>query len=333
MKRNILLILSIIFIFSLGLSFWFSMYQSVSGSLEKSITIDKGNSADQIIKILIDNEVLNSRVLFKIALKIKSAEKKLKAGTYRIPSESSIAEIIDILAKGKVATKKLTIHEGSTMNSIANLLETSNIVAKSSFIEACTNKELLNKYGIPGSSMEGYLFPDTYEFNENDESERILEIFVQNFFVQVRLMNGGLLPDAKRLNEIVILASILEREYRIPSEAPKMASVFLNRIAIGMPLQSCATVVYILTDVLGKEQPKVIYYNDLQISHPYNTYLYRGLPPGPISNPGKTSISAVLYPEKSDYLYFRLKDVSTGEHRFSKTFEEHREESIPVKGY
>lgn len=333
MKKSLLWIICCTILLCIGLYAWFSVNSSVTGNTEKTVTIEKGSSADQIATILIDNKILKNSFFFKIILKLKSEETKLKAGTYRIPAESSIINLIDLLSKGKVATIRITIHEGLTMNSIATLLESNSIVKRSSFIEACTNIELLKKLEIHAESAEGYLYPDTYTFNENDEAERVLEILVQTFFRQLRLIHGEILPSSQRIKEIVILASILEREYRIPSEAPKMASVFQNRIAIGMPLQSCATVVYILTEILHKPHPKVVLYKDLQIANPYNTYIYRGLPPGPISNPGETSLSAVLNPEKSDYLYFRLIDESTGKHKFSKTFVEHLEESIPVKGY
>jgi UPF0755 protein len=141
------------------------------------------------------------------------------------------------------------------------------------------------------------------------------------------------MADKPRLRENVILASIVEREYGVPQEAGLMASVFRNRLAIGMALQSCATVVYIITEKQDKPHPSVVYYSDLAIKDPYNTYIHRDLPPGPISNPGETALSAVFNSPKSDYLYFRLIDSSSRQHRFSKTFEEHAGETIPVKGF
>lgn len=125
------------------------------------------------------------------------------------------------------------------------------------------------------------------------------------------------------LNDRVILASIVEREYKQPDEAPIIASVFYNRLRIRMALQSCATVVYVLTEREGKPHPEIIYDRDLLIRDPYNTYIHRGLPPGPICNPGLTSLRAVFYPATTKYLYFRVVDPEAGRHYFSTNLEEH----------
>jgi len=118
----------------------------------------------------------------------------------------------------------------------------------------------------------------------------------------------------------------------LAEDAPLIASVFLNRLQKNMPLQSCATVVYVMTEHLGKEAPSVVHYGDLKIQDPYNTYINRGLPPGPISNPGEISLKAALFPPRTDYLYFRLEDINTGKHRFSHTLEEHNYSEIIPKG-
>ncbi|MDR1950591.1 MAG: endolytic transglycosylase MltG, partial [Spirochaetaceae bacterium] len=134
-------------------------------------------------------------------------------------------------------------------------------------------------------------------------------------------------------NRRVIIASIVEREYRRPEEAPLMAGVFYNRLSIGMALQSCATVEYIITEIQGKPHPETLYDRDTAIQNPYNTYIRPGLPPGPISAPGMVALDAAFSPESSDYLYFRLVDPREGRHYFSKTFDDHiRAASLYVKG-
>ncbi len=139
--------------------------------------------------------------------------------------------------------------------------------------------------------------------------------------------------DPGELHRRIILASVVEREYRLPEEAPRIAGVFWNRLKIGMALQSCATVVYIITEVQGKKHPEVLYNRDIEIQHPFNTYLHPGLPPAPIANPGLTALQAVFRPEPSRYLYFRLLDARTGRHYFSETLDEHiRAGSLAVKG-
>jgi UPF0755 protein len=137
----------------------------------------------------------------------------------------------------------------------------------------------------------------------------------------------------EELNKRIIIASIVEREYRIPEEAAIMAGVFYNRLNIGMALQSCATVEYIITEIQGRRPPMVIYNRDLEIRDPYNTYLRPGLPPGPISAPGETALRAAFFPEETDYLFFRLVDLASGRHYFSRTLDDHiRAASLYVKG-
>jgi UPF0755 protein len=137
----------------------------------------------------------------------------------------------------------------------------------------------------------------------------------------------------KALNDVIILASIIEREYRVEEEAPIMAGVFYNRIKINMSLESCATVEYIITEIQGKKHPTVLYYEDIEIKDPYNTYVNPGLPPGPISFPGKAALNAVFHPAQTDYLFFRLIDEKAGKHYFSKTLDAHiKAGALFVKG-
>jgi len=146
-----------------------------------------------------------------------------------------------------------------------------------------------------------------------------------NFFQRIAEMGGSASKSmsAAELNKKIILASIVEREYRVPDEAAVMAGVFNNRLDIGMGLQSCATVEYIITEIQGRPHPEVLYNVDLEIRNPYNTYLYRGLPPGPIASPGEVAIRAAFDPSKTNYLYFRLMDPREGRHYFSRTFDDH----------
>jgi UPF0755 protein len=154
------------------------------------------------------------------------------------------------------------------------------------------------------------------------------------FFQRIGEIDGDaahLSPD--KLNRRVIIASIVEREYRVNEEAPLMAGVFYNRLDIGMALQSCATVEYVITEIQGRPHPEVLYTRDTEIRDPYNTYMRPGLPPGPISAPGKTALAAAFHPASSDFLYFRLTDAAAGRHYFSKTLDDHiRAGQLYVKG-
>jgi UPF0755 protein len=266
-------------------------------------------------------------------MKIKGLEDDIKAGTYRIPAGTSSSALLSILTEGRVSQRRVTIPEGSTSRTIASLLEAAEICESQAFRDAADDKDFAESLGLPASSLEGFLYPDTYLFPEDSDARKVAQRMVARFFEKYEELGGQARPGDRALLDQVILASIVEREYRLDSEAGLIASVFKNRLAIGMPLQSCATVVYVITEKLGKEHPSVLYYSDLKIPDPYNSYLHRGLPPGPISNPGREALKAVLDTPKSEYLYFRIKDAEIGSHRFSKSFEEHTGETIPVKGY
>lgn len=255
----------------------------------------------------------------------------LKAGTYKLSSAMSLQSVAAYLQEGKQELIKVTLPEGLTLSKTAAILAERQVIELSAFLEAAQNPELLKKYGIPSGSAEGFLFPDTYFFSYNETPERIVTALLDNFFTKTAAIPHFPTDPAERYNT-VILASIVEREYRVPEEAVKIAGVFSNRLEIGMGLQSCATVEYILTEVQHKPHPDRLLNKDLEIDHPYNTYKWRGLPPGPISNPGMTALYAACNPEKSSYLYFRLEDSGAGTHVFTRSLAEHaRAGSLIVK--
>jgi UPF0755 protein len=208
-----------------------------------------------------------------------------------------------------VVLYKITIPEGFTCLQIAELLDQKNIVEKEFFLK-------LTKYGE--KSYEGYLFPDTYEVPKKYGSENMLKLLLSNFnrVVEDNKLRNKADKIGFSLDKIIILSSIIEKEAKFTEEKKKVSTVFYNRLKKGMKLQSCATIQYIL------EKPKErLDENDLKIDSPYNTYLYKGLPPGAICNPGLDSIMAALEPVKEDYLYFVLGE--NGRHIFSKTYQEH----------
>ena len=183
---------------------------------------------------------------------------------------------------------------------------------------------ILAKFHIPGKDAEGYLFPDTYFFPYNDNAETVVSMMIENFFTKVNaLANKPVSPS--ELEGKIILASIIEREYRVADEAPNIASVFSNRLKIGMGLQSCATIEYIITEIQKKPHPSKLSLEDLSIKNDYNTYMWAGLPPGPISNPGLVAINAAFSPADTKYLYFRLTDPEAGTHSFTHSLDEHIE--------
>jgi len=298
--------------------------QTIRLEHEGSFLVDvrRGESAQSVGLRLERAGLIKSRYFWELICRLSGDQ--VKTGTYRVTLPANPLSIFRILVSGVEVQLKVTIPEGVTLQKTARLLENAGICSASEFLSASHDPWIMNQYEIPNDSMEGYLFPDTYFFPASFPADQIVMKMADNFFAQL----AGISPQAltmtkKELNDKVILASIVEREYRIAQEAPLMAGVFLNRLRINMALQSCATVVYVITEIQGRPHPSVLYYVDLEIRNPYNTYLYPGLPPGPISAPGFTSLNAVFNPENTDYLYFRLTDPASGRHYFSRTFDDH----------
>jgi UPF0755 protein len=281
-----------------------------NSTIQKIINIPSGTNAKEIVHILEKNEIIRkNNYLFIILIKLSKLEDKLKFGEYNLSPSLNMLQILNKLARGEIVVYKITIPEGYTSIQIAELLDKKEIVEKESFLK-------LVKYGE--KSWEGYLFPDTYEVPKKYGAENMFKLMLSNF-EQVAVDNK-LINKAEQtgftMDEIITLASIIEKEAKFAEEKRQISSVFHNRLKIGMKLQSCATIQYIL----GKPKEK-LEESDLEIESPYNTYLYKGLPPGPICNPGIDSIIAALEPANEDYLYFVLGD--NGRHIFSKTYEEH----------
>ncbi len=302
---------------------------STHGEGEEEFSIFKGESVSAIADRLEQKGLIRSADFLVWLSRWKGTEKQYRVGHYRIPRGKSTLFVHDLLVKGAQALYRVTIPEGWTLTRIARMLEAKGIVSASEFLSASKQEEILKKYEIPTSSVEGYLFPETYYFPKDFPAIRVIETMVDTFFQRLStIVQEKPLPTGKNLLDRVILASIIEREYRDPEEAPMIASVFYNRLKIRMPLGSCATVEYVLTEELGKPHPDVLTYEDLEVPSPYNTYKHSGLPPGPICNPGVIALRAAFYPADTDYRYFVLKDPEAGRHHFSKTLQEHMQAKV-----
>lgn len=293
---------------------------------KKEIIVDipTGSTVSQVADILKENKLIKNELIFKVYVKLTNNSSKLKSGKYLFNQTYSNKKIIDDLANAKVYNvgTKITIPEGSTSNEIIDILVKNKLGDKSKYEELVNNpEEFYEEYSFLKEekivSLEGFLYPSTYYFEEDENEKEILKDMISTFKSQY---SEKLQKKQKSLNmslwEVVNLASIVEKEAVLDSDRPIIASVFYNRIDIGMPLQSDATIQYIF-----KERKKSITYNDLKIDSPYNSYVNRGLPPTPIANPGIKSIEAVLYPDKTEYIYFVAK--MDGGNNYSKTYEEH----------
>ncbi len=267
--------------------------------------------------------IIDNPTKFILLAKLFNYERKLKKGKYNLSKGMDEFSTLRILSKSRQAGILVTIPEGKTLEQIAEILEKQNICSKKDFLIQATDKTFLLSAGINAKSAEGYLFPDSYEFEIQSDPKTILTRMIKHFFSIYDSLSGELKDNQlSRIagfsdHEIVTLASIVETEAQLNSERPIIASVFLNRMKRRLPLQSCATVAYILK----KRKPRLSL-QDLSIMSPYNTYLHFGLPPGPICNPGRNSLRAVLFPAKTDYLYFVSR--GDGSHQFSKTSKEHQ---------
>jgi len=285
--------------------------------------VEKGDVAQSLGARLEREGLIRSVFVFRAMARLQGPKATFKIGTYRIEPRMDTRSIMAMMLSGRQALIRVTIPEGFTLSQTAGLLERLGVAPASDFVAASHDPALLADLGLPASGAEGYLFPDTYFFPEAFGGAGAVRAMVASFRQRLAAIPEASALSAAELNDRIILASIVEREYKQPDEAPLIASVFYNRLRIRMALQSCATVVYVLTEREGKPHPEVIYDRDLKIVDPYNSYLHRGLPPGPICSPGMTSLRAVFYPAKSSYLYFRLVDPETGRHHFSTTLEEH----------
>jgi UPF0755 protein len=296
------------------------------------LEVRNGESALSVGRRLEEAGIIRNDLLWRLISRLKNEH--IKTGSYRIELPASQLHIHSLLVAGEQILVRVTIPEGVTLRKIARILEDAGICKAEDFLAAASSKSLRDHYNIPGETMEGYLYPDTYLFPLNFPAERVVRAMVDTFFTRLaEIVPEFLALGSEELNNRVIIASIVEREYRVAEEAALMAGVFYNRLKINMALQSCATVEYIITEIQGLPHPKVLYNRDLEIRNPYNTYLRPGLPPGPISAPGSVALRASFNPAPSDYFYFRLTDAQAGRHYFSHTLDEHiRAGTLYLKG-
>ena len=295
-------------------------------------SVQSGESLTGVAHRLHRAGFIRSPLLLRALAKARGADTAIQAGYFRLPAGATAGEILELLVDGAHDTLRVTIPEGWTSTRIAAHLERHGIAAAAEFRAAVNSPELMRSYGIEAGSAEGYLFPDTYHFPRGYGAEAAARRMIDTFFDRLAQIQpagagaaAGAAPAAGALHDTVILASIIEREYRVASEAPLIASVFVNRLRSNARLESCATIVYIITELQGAAHPKRIYEADLEIQSEFNTYRRRGLPPGPIANPGLVALQAALQPAETEFRYFVVKDPDTGSHHFSTVLSEHSE--------
>lgn len=290
------------------------------------VTIQKDEPLSIVSNRLKKEKVIKSKRLFLIYTKLKRLDTSIQPGTFSLHTNQRYRDILTTITTSSEAidTIKVVIPEGFTVEEIANRLNNLNIVKKDEFLQAVNNQALLPKeykdFFQKEEQMkyffEGYLYPDTYFFQQNMTGDEVVETFLNRFIQVIQSIDK---PDELTHLEWVILASVIEKEAAVTLEKKRISGVFYNRMREGWKLESCATVQYGLN-----ERKEHLLLEDLQIESEYNTYLYKGLPIGPISNPGKQSLEAASQPESHSYFFFVTKKDGTKTHYFSKTLEEHR---------
>lgn len=305
--------------------FYVSMLGCVDPNSTENIRIDipMGTSLRKTASVLKENRLIKNEQIFLLYAKVNDRE-NIKSGNYDFSQNENVESILLKLNEGsRPIGEKVTIPEGFERINIAEKLSSMGLVDQERFMELTEHKEefipefsFLEEENI--HSLEGYLYPDTYYIEKGMDEKKIIELFLRRFdeIYEENHLREELVKRNSTLNDLITMASIVEREAVLDEERSLIAGVFYNRLNIGMPLQSCATVQYIL-----KERKPILSTEDTKIDSPYNTYLNKGIPPTPIASPGIQSIRAALNPEKSEYLYFVAR--GDGGHEFSKTYDEH----------
>lgn len=323
LKKTLIIVAFLVLATLAAIAYFFSDLKEfgnrpAGGISEKQIvSIRPGQSFEAISSRLHDFGIITDPLKFKLLAKINGWDKKLKAGEYELNANMTPNQVLSVIVGGKVRLLRFTVPEGYTVLQVAALAEKEGYGSAKKFIALALDPSVIRQYGIAADSLEGYLFPDTYHIPKNTNEKALITIMVKRFqAVFSEKMKQKAEEAGMAIHEVTTLASIVEKETGTAAERPLIASVFHNRIQRGMRLQSDPTVIYGIADFDGNLTRK-----HLRTPTPYNTYTIKGLPPGPIANPGLASLLAVLHPAESNYLYFVSKNDRT--HQFSTNLKSH----------
>jgi len=290
---------------------------STTRSQPVTFTVSSGQHLSIIAQNLKDQNLISNLIAFKLYVRIKKAATRIKAGEYEMNTGMTPKTILNLLTSGKNKLYRLTIPEGRNMEEIAILVQKAGLCSGKLFLSLCNDLEFINQLALPGMTLEGYLFPDTYFFSKETDCKTLIKKMITTFN---KTFNEQWKARAKKIglsvHEVVILASIIEKETGNSKERSIISSVFHNRLKRHMRLESDPTVIYGVSDYHGR-----IRYKHLRRVTPYNTYKIDGLPAGPIANPGAQALKATLYPAQTNYLFFVSKNDTT--HKFSTNLKDH----------
>ena len=284
---------------------------------DERVTIPRGANLRVAAESLEKHHVINHPTLFRTYALLKRRDRGIRAGVYILKGSMSWGEMLDVLRGGKSVEVGMTIPEGWSLEQIVPQLARVLKVPEDSVQAAVRDTAWLHKLDIPTATLEGYLFPDTYVFPDGTTARAAVALMVARFQQVWQPEWDQLLQQrAMSRNDVMALAAIVEKEAKLPEERPVIAAVYMNRLKSGMLLQADPTVQYAIGHHVAR-----VFYKDLEIDSPYNTYKYKGLPPGPIASPGKPSIVAALSPASVPYRYFVAR--ADGHHEFTTTIDEH----------
>jgi UPF0755 protein len=283
------------------------------------IDTEASRNFKQIAHALEDQSLIRSAFAFRLLARFEGKDTQIKAGEYALSAAMTPQQILDMMVRGETIPRRATVREGMTVNEIGLVVEQAGIVDRASFEQALADPGLRQELGVEANSLEGYLFPETYNFRRNTQAHQVIRAmyseFIRNWLPE---WDGQAIALGMSRHQILTLASIVEKESGNFTEQPIIASVFHNRLKLNMRLQADPTVIYGIKDFNGD-----ITRRDLQTETPYNTYIISGLPPGPIANPGLSAIKAVLFPADTRYLYFV--GNGAGRHIFSESLNQHND--------
>jgi UPF0755 protein len=292
----------------------YALLDPIGPATQQFVTIRPKTSTRQIAADLQQSGTIRSANAF-LLLYAANGRRTIKAGEYAFDHPATAFEIYDRLARGDVYVHSVVIPEGFNIFDVADALQSSKVCSRDDFLKvARSDASLVTDLDPQATSLEGYLFPDTYRFSRMQSAHEVAAAMIKRF--RQTATSIGLTSDVHR---IVTLASIVEKETSVPAERPLVAGVFVNRLANHIGLATDPSVIY-ASKLIGKFDG-TIHQSDLALDSPYNTYKYSGLPPGPIANPGSESLKAAMHPAQTDYLYFVANNK--GGHNFSRTIEEH----------
>jgi len=323
MKRLLLLLLLLGFLGAAGAggyAFWWSHAAASSSPDEVIVEIPKGAGLSKIAVLLEKNGVLNGARQFRYYVRLQQKQNKLRAGEFRLRKDLTPSQLLDTLLTGEIVLHRMTVPEGLRAKEIAQLVQAAGLATEAEFLAIVLDPAFTRALGIPADTLEGYLYPDTYAFEKGAGANGVAAAMVKRFQevwtddLKARAAGFGLTS-----HQAVTLASIVEKETGDPSERPVIAGVFYNRLKKGMRLQTDPTVIYGIKNYDGDIRKRDL----LDATNLYNTYVIKGLPPGPIASPGAEALRAVAYPSTHSYFYFVAKGEGSGSHFFAPTLEEH----------